>query len=100
MLIFKDTVRQTIEEIIRNVFEDDETAETIFQYLNKIGTNTPDSDARIITDALPKIFGSGSVIIEDLILETLYAKYNLDLVWKKDYTFADYVLELKKLTTE
>lgn len=100
MLIFKDTVRQTIEEIIRNVFEDDETAETIFQYLNKISTNAPDNDAQIFTDALPKIFGSGSIIIEDLILETLYSKYELDIVWKKDYTFADYVMELKKQTNE
>jgi len=100
MLRFEDTVKQTIQEIIRNVFEDVETAETIFQYLTKISTNTPDNDAQIITNALPKIFGSGAIIIEDLILETLYSKYDVDIVWKKDYTFADYVMELKKRTSE
>ena len=43
MLRFEDTVKQTIQEIIRNVFDDDETAETIFQYLTKISINTPDN---------------------------------------------------------
>jgi hypothetical protein len=49
---------------------------------------------------LPKVLGSGSIIIEDLILETLYSKYNLDIVWKKDYRFADYLTNLRKQTTK
>ena len=99
MLSFEDTVKQTIKEIIGNVFEDDEVVESIFQYFNKTRSNAMDENAQILTDTLPKILGSGSIIIEDLILETLYSKYNLDIVWKKDYHFADYLTDLRKQTT-
>jgi hypothetical protein len=99
MLSFEDTVKQTIKEIIRNVFEDDEVVESIFQYFTKTSTNVINENAQIMTDTLPKILGSGSIIIEDLILETLYSKYNLDIVWKKDYHFADYLTDLKRQTT-
>ena len=99
MLSFEDNVKQTIKEIIRNVFEDDEVVESIFQYFTKTSTNVIDENAQIMTDALPKVLGSGSIIIEDLILETLYSKYNLDIVWKKDYRFADYLTDLRKQTT-
>jgi hypothetical protein len=99
MLSFEDTVKQTIKDIIRNVFEDDEVVESIFQYFNKTRSNAMEEHAHILTDALPTILGSGSIIIEDLILETLYSKYNLDIVWKKDYRFADYLTDLRKQTT-
>jgi hypothetical protein len=99
MLSFEDTVKQTIKEIIRNLFEDDEVVESIFQYFNQTSSNENDENAQILTDTLPKILGSGSIIIEDLILETLYSKYNLDIVWKKDYRFADYLTDLRKQTT-
>jgi hypothetical protein len=100
MLSFEDTVKQTIKEIIRNVFEDDEVVDSLFQYFSKVNTNENDENAQILSDALPKVLGSGSIIIEDLILETLYSKYNLDIVWKKDYRFADYLTDLRKQTTK
>ena len=100
MLSFEDTVKQTIKEIIRNVFEDDEVVESIFQYFNKTSTNVIDENAQILSHALPKVLGSGSIIIEDLILETLYSKYNLDIVWKKDYRFTDYLTDLRRQTTK
>jgi hypothetical protein len=99
MLSFEDTVNQTIKQIIRNVFEDEKVVESIFQYFQKASSNVMDENAQILTDVLPKILGSGAVIVEDLILETLYSKYNLDIVWKKDYRFADYLNELRKQTT-
>jgi hypothetical protein len=99
MLSFEDTVKQTIKEIIRNVFEDDEVVDSLFQYFNKASSNMMDENAQFLTDALPNILGSGSIIIKDLILETLYSKYNLDIVWKKDCSFADYLMELRKQTT-
>lgn len=100
MLNFEDTVKQTIKEIIRNVFEDDEVVESLFQYFHKTSSNMMNENTQIMTDALPKVLGAGSIIIEDLILETLYSKYNLDIVWRKDYDFADYVIELRKQTTK
>jgi hypothetical protein len=99
MLSFEDTVKQTIKETIRNVFEDDEVVDLLFQYFHKASSKAIDEKIQILTDSLPKILGSGSIIIEDLILETLYSKYNLDFVWKKNYRFADYFIELRKQTT-
>ena len=98
MLSFEDTVKQTIKETIKNVFEDNEVVESLFQYFHKVSSKAID-EIQVLTDSLPKILGSGSIIIEDLILETLYSKYNLDFVWKKEYCFADYFIELKKQTT-
>ena len=98
MLSFEDTVKQTIKETIKNVFEDEEVVESLFQYFHKASSNAID-EIQVLTDSLTKILGPGSIIIEDLILETLYSKYNLDFEWKKEYRFADYFIELKKQTT-
>lgn len=96
---FEDTVKQTIKEILRNVFEDDEVVESLFPYFHASQTNGLDGHTPILPDALSKILGSGAIILEDLILEALYLKYNLDLVRKKDYRFADYLQELREQTT-
>ena len=99
MLSFDDTVMEIIEEIIRNVFENDETAEVILQYLNKNDSKTLDERLQIFADALPKILDEGYVIIEDLILETLYSKYGLNSAFEKD-KFTDYIVELRKQKEE
>ena len=57
-----------------------------------------DDTIRALADSLPKILGTGSVIIEDLILETLYSKLGCQLQWKKDCRFPDYIAELKSRT--
>lgn len=95
MLSFDDTVIKTIEEVVRNVFEDDETVRVFFQYLKKDDSQILDEWVQVFESSLPKIFGKGYIIIEDLILETLYSKYDLDFVWKKDYKFTDYIVDLR-----
>jgi len=51
---------------------------------------------QVFSDALRNILGSsGGVIIEDLILETLYSKLDLEFEWKKGYRFSDYIKELR-----
>lgn len=92
---FNDTVMETIEEVMREVLKDDK-AEIIIQYLDESSSKMLDERIEIFADALPKILNVGHVIIEDLILETLYSKYELDLVWKSDYKFTDYIMELRK----
>ena len=89
---FDCTLIKTINEIVVDVF-DAEVAENILQYLQQ--SEQTYSRIRTFSDSLNKILGVGSTIIEDLILETLYSKYNSQFKWKKDYTFIDYVLELK-----
>ncbi len=96
---FEDTVNATITEILRNVFEDDAVVDTLFPYFAVPHPQKLDAPRPITPDPLPKILGSGAVILEDLILETLYAKYHRHLVRKKDYRFADYLQELRTHTT-
>ena len=50
----------------------------------------------VFSEALHRIIGLGSVIIEDLIVENLYAKMGLEFRWKKSYTFPDYIKEIRK----
>ena len=93
IMSFDDIVTKTIIDVIRNVFKDD-TAEVILEYFKDHNSKKLDERLRIFTDDLPKILGTGSVIIEDLILETLYSKFESELKWKKDYRFEKYVIEL------
>ncbi len=97
MSTFDDVVMHTIDEVVRSVFED-EIAETIFRFSTEKSSGRVNDRVRAFADSLPKILGTGSVIIEDLILETLYSKLGLKLEWKKDYRFPDYITDLKKQT--
>lgn len=94
---FNDTIMETIEEVMRDVLDDDK-AEIIIQYLDKSSSKMLDERIEIFADALPKILDVGHIIIEDLILETLYSKYGLDLVRNSDHKFTDYIMELRKQT--
>ena len=60
---------------------------------NQIGEKLYDFE-----DVLRKMFKSGSLIIEDLILEKLYVKLNLEFKSRKGFQFSDYVQELKEKT--
>ena len=67
--------------------------------MNKNDSKTLDEKLRILEGVLPKILEEGYVIIEDLILETLYSKYGLNSVFEKD-KFTDYIIELRKQKEE
>ena len=93
---FDDALRDTIEKVIKNVFET-ETADIILKYIKeRKSKNLEVKDIELFSEALPKILGKGYVIIEDLILEDLYSIYGLERGWKKDYDFIDYVNELRR----
>ena len=96
---FEDTVNATITEILRNVFEDDAVVDALLPYFAATQPVALESPRSIAPEPLPKILGSGAVILEDLILETLYAKYHCHLVRKKDYRFTDYLQELQTHAT-
>ena len=91
---FNDILVETIDEVLRDTLED-EKAEIILKYFKGTSSKKVDEKLQFSADALPKILAAGSVIIEDLILETLYSKFQLELKRKKDYTFAEYIMELR-----
>jgi hypothetical protein len=93
---FDKIFEETIDEILRNVFED-QTSKIIMEYLekNSAGKNTFDK-ANILSEVLPKILGVGSSIIEDLTVETLYTRYGETLEKRNNLAFADYIINLSK----
>jgi hypothetical protein len=97
---FDDFLVNTIKEVLENVF-DKNTALTLLQYtlLHYIGENDKeklDTQVQCFSDSLHKILGNGATIVEDLILENLFSKLNMELKWRKDYTFSDQVRFLRK----
>jgi len=87
----------TVDEVIKNVF-DDETAKIILGYLKKNSSRNMDDRVRMFAESLPKLLGVGSVIIEDLILETLYSKMGLESEPRKGCGFWESVAELRNRT--
>jgi len=97
MQSFSYVLVDTIQEVIRNVF-DDEIAQTILKYVEEKSPDRLEERVRVFSKVLPDVLGKGAIIIEDLILETLYQKYGMKPQWKRDHRFPDYVLELSKET--
>lgn len=71
-------ILEIVNEVIGNVF-DDEIADMLLSYLDEHDNLSIDERLRLFDEILPKILGSGAVIIEDLILETLYSKMGIRL---------------------
>jgi hypothetical protein len=53
-------------------------------------------DAKVFVDALRGILGAGSAPIEEMIVEQLFSKLCMEYEEKRNYTFSDYIRELKK----
>jgi len=98
-LRFDDVFNETVDEVIKNVFED-KAAKSILGHFTASNSEELDEKVKFLTDSLPKILGAGFVIIEDLILETLYLKYGRDLKRRKGYGFRNYIMELRDRTGE
>ena len=92
---FNDILTGTIDEVVRNIFKD-KTAKVILQYLEEGIPGKIDDEVQSFANSLPEILGSGSVIIEDLILETLHSKLGLKSKLRKEYSFTEQVGKLKK----
>ena len=84
---------ETIDEVVGNVFGE-KTAKIILQYLKEKGSETVLQRVESFSDALPRILGRGSAVVEDLILDTLCLKCGLKLERKEGCGFIDYVKEL------
>ena len=88
---------ETIGDVLRQVFGEN-SAKILLRHVKKSSSlkwEEIPKRAQVFSDALRNILGSGGVIIEDLILETLYSKLELEFKWKKGYRFSDYIKELR-----
>jgi hypothetical protein len=50
--------------------------------------------SEVFSSALKEILGQGAAIVEDLIVENLYNSLGKKILWRKDYSFSDYISSL------
>ncbi|RLI49356.1 MAG: hypothetical protein DRP09_20720, partial [Candidatus Thorarchaeota archaeon] len=87
-------IMNTINDVIREVFND-EVAKILFDNFFEKNSSMPfDQKLRAFEDSLPKILGSGAIIIEDLILETLYSRLGVKFE-REEKSFTDSIMELR-----
>jgi len=92
-----DLLLETIDDVLKQVFGK-KPAKILIQGMKKnyfLEWEEIPSKVEVFADGLGKILGSGAVIIEDLILESLHSELGLELKWKKGYGFSDYIKELR-----
>jgi len=91
-----DLILKTIQDILTEVFGEKsfrKMRQTMKQSYSLEWYEVP-LKSDVFSSALRRILGSGSVIIEDLIIESLYFNLGLELRWKKGFSFPDYIAQL------
>ena len=91
-----DLILKTIQDILTEVFGEKsfrKMRQTMKQSYSLEWYEVP-LKSDVFSSALRRILGSGSVIIEDLIIENLYSNLGLELRWKKGFSFPDYIAQL------
>jgi len=94
---FDDLLLETMDDVLKQVFGE-EPAKVILKHIKKRYSLEEEIPERVdvFSDALCKILGSGSVLIENLILKSLYSKLELKFEEKEGYEFSDYIKELNR----
>ena len=92
MQVFEENLSKITFEVFDNIFG----AELSSTLLKNIKESSVNGIIEFFTETLPIILDpEGSLIIEDLVLETLYMKSGIELERKKSDTFRDYVIALE-----
>ena len=86
----------TVQAILIQIFEE-KSANNVFRILKEQygleGKEIP-KRPQILSQVLLSLFGKGAMIIEDLILEKVYADLKVEFKWKENYTFSKYIEDL------
>ena len=99
---FEKLILETVDEELKKIFGETATL-VIYGYLeNNLSLKREEIAEKIelFSQGIDKFFGSGAYMLEKTILTDLYSNFGLEYETKKDYSFVDYVTELKnKLST-
>gem|GEM_PF-3403183 len=94
--ILMEVIKDVLEKVLGETAAGFITEFVIFKVLKKNETYiTFGEDAKTFSDALKNILGSGCAPIEKLIIEQLFLRFGLEFKEKRNYTFSDYINELK-----
>lgn len=97
----EDKLDELILEIVENVLTEIfgiASTKVMLQTIKKryhLEVQEIPQEPRVFSHALRSILGKNHTVIEDLILENLCLKLELKLKVKKDYTFSDYIMDLR-----
>ena len=87
-----------IDETMKQVFTETGT-KVIYKYLENnshLKRKEIAEKTEVFSAGLEKLLGSAAPVIEQLILENLHSKLELEFTKRKGYEFSDYVAELKE----
>ena len=92
-----DLILEIVENVLTEIFGIAST-KVMLQTIKKryhLEVQEIPQEPRVFSHALRSILGKNHAVIEDLILENLCLKLELKLKVKKDYTFSDYIMDLR-----
>jgi len=93
---YDDLILKIVKEILTNIFGE-RTFNKILQIMERdynLHWREIPRRSKEFSFALRQILGTGSMIIEDLIVETLYSTVGLEILQKKGLSFSDYISRL------
>ena len=89
---------EVIDETLKQVFKED-GAKVIYKFLrnnSKISLKDVSEKPEVFSASLESLMVSAARVIEQLILQKLYARIGLNFEEKKGYKFSDYIRELRR----
>lgn len=94
-------ISEVVEEVMLSIFGKREFERILRVMMEKYNLDLDGipSNPQVFSEALREIIGVGSIIVEDLIVENLYTKVGLELPWRKNYRFTDYINYIKNSIT-
>jgi hypothetical protein len=91
-----EVILKTVRDVFLNVFGEKSFKRMLQVMKESYALDWQDIPERsqVFSSALKDILGHGSIIIEDLIVENLYISFGKELMWKKEFSFSDYITQL------
>jgi hypothetical protein len=92
-----DLILEIVENVLTEIFGVTSTRKMLQTMKKRYHLEVQEipQEPGIFSHALQNILGKNHTVIEDLILENLCLKLELKLKVKKDYTFSDYIMDLR-----
>ncbi len=95
---FEKNVNQTVTETLNEIFTPTATR-IIFNHLEMHHQIKPDNVAQNIDtfkEGLEKFLSTGALAVEGVIVKRLYSQFKIKYENRKDWTFTDYLKDLKQ----
>ena len=99
MVSLDDLLLDMVDETVKQVFREP-GAKAIYSYIENECHLKREEIAKkpeVFSADLKRLLGSGSQVIEQMILRNLYRRLELEFTVREGYGFSDYIKELRRL---